>query len=209
MIITTIVAIVVGFVGAVTIFKQSQEKQRGFLAAENAEVFVRDYSPVYGNEDAQVYVTEFLDPECESCRAFYPYVKELLASYGGKVKLVVRYVPYHGNSKLVIKILEAARKQNKYWETLELLFNYQPHWGNHHNPRPDLIWTFLQELDLDIDKLKKDMQDPAIDKIIAQDSADAETLNVRGTPTFFVNGKEPSNFGMQYLKELIDEELGK
>ena len=206
-ILISIIVLAAGFFAATQLYQSSKTEKLSALAQGEAELFMPEHSPVWGNKDADVIVTEFLDPECESCRAFYPYVKELLESYGNKVALVIRYVPFHGNSKMVIKILEASRRQNLYWETLELLFKYQPNWGDHHNPRPELIWTFLNELNLDIPKLKQDMQDPSIEDIINKDFKDAQALGVRGTPTFFVNGKEPENFGMKYLKNAIDEQL--
>jgi protein-disulfide isomerase len=189
------------------LYKDSQQEKLSFLAQSSAEIFVRDHSPRYGNKDAKVFVIEYLDPECESCRRFYKPVKELLAEYGDKVQLVVRYAPFHGNSRVAIAALEAARKQGKYWEALELLFEKQPEWGSHHNPQVEKIFDYLPELGLDIEKLKADMQDPKIQDIIKQDSEDLRTLDVRGTPTFFVNGKMPSGFGMESLKDLIDQEV--
>ena len=62
-----------------------------------------------GPDDAKVVLVEFLDPECEACRAFHPFVKQLMADYSGKIKLVVRYAPFHGSSKYVVRVLEAAR----------------------------------------------------------------------------------------------------
>src|SRR5690606_28131327 len=120
--------------------------------------FVREYSPRFGSENAKVILTEFLDPECESCRAFYPVVKSLLSEFGDKVQLVVRYAPFHQNSRVAIKALEAARFQGKYWESLELLFFHQPQWGDHHNPRPELIFEFLSQLGLNMEQLKSDME---------------------------------------------------
>ncbi|POB14770.1 disulfide bond formation protein DsbA [Halobacteriovorax sp. DA5] len=162
-----------------------------------------------GPDNAKVVLVEFLDPECESCRAFSPYVKEIMNKYEGKVKLVVRYAAFHKNSAYAISILEAARKQGKYWETLDLLFKSQPAWGNHHNPRPDLIWNYLTTLDLDIDKIKSDMHDPKFMEWIRQDAEDGKALGVRGTPTFFINGKPLERFSYQQLELQIREELNK
>lgn len=200
--------IIAFFVIGSSLYKKSQQEKYSFIAAESSQIFVRDYSPRYGDPSAKVFLIEFLDPECESCRMYYPEVKNLLKEFEGKVQLVVRYAAFHGNSKIAIKALEAARKQGKYWESLELLFDKQPEWGSHHNPRPELIFTFLPQLGLDMDRLKKDMEDPAIEKIITQDTEDLRTLNVRGTPTFFVNGMIPDGFGMPYLKQLISKEVG-
>ena len=197
------------FVFGAKFYKNYENKRIGFLAEENASLFIRDHSPQYGDDDAKVYLIEFLDPECESCRAFYPQVKALLKEFDGKVKLIVRYAAFHRNSKFAIRALEASRKQGKYWEALELLFKRQPSWGDHHNPQPELIFTILPGIGVDIDKLKADMKDPKLDEIIIQDASDLRQLKVRGTPTFFVNGKPLDRFGIEALREAIQREVTK
>ena len=203
------IALVTFFVVAANVYKNYENKRLGFLAQENSTLFIRDYSPQFGSEDAKIYITEFLDPQCESCRAFYPQVKKLLKNYEGKVKLIVRYAAFHKGSKIAISALEASRKQGKYWESLELLFRYQPGWGNHHNPQPNLIFEYLPEVGVNIERLKEDMKDNKIQQIIEQDTADLRELKVRGTPTFFVNGKPLERFGMEYLKQAIESEIKK
>jgi protein-disulfide isomerase len=69
------------------------------------------------------------------------------------------------------------------------MFLKLPEWGNHHAPKPELILTFLPALNLDMEKLKVDMNDPAISKMIEQEITDGMRLQVRQTPTFFVNGQ--------------------
>lgn len=191
------------------LYKNNEAKKLSFLNQENAEIFVRNYSPQLGNPDAKVFITEFLDPECESCRKFYPIVKDILKEFDGKVKLVVRYVPFHRNSKMAIAAVEASRIQGKYWEALELLFEYQPKWGNHHNPQPNLIFEYLPTIGINLIKLKSDMKNDKIKNIIEQDLADARKLNIRGTPTFFVNGKPLESFGIEFLKKAIKTEVDK
>ena len=188
-------------------YKDVKDNELTFKAEKQSEIFIRDYSPRYGDEEAKVFLIEFLDPECESCRKFFPHVKRLIKEYKGKVQLIVRYASFHGNSKIAIAALEAARKQNLYWESMEILFERQPLWASHHNPRIDLIFDYLPEVGIDIDRLKIDMRDPEITEIIEQDSRDLKQLGVRATPTFFVNGKAPKGFGYAYLKSLIDEEV--
>ncbi len=193
------------FLAATKLYKKNESSRLSFMAANNFAVFVRPHSPQYGNADAKVYLTEFFDPECESCRYFYPMVKNLLSKHEGKVQLVLRYAPFHGNSIFAIKILEAAKKQNKYWETLAVLFENQPQWGDHHNPRAELIWDYLPGLGLNIEKIKTDMQDPAIDGIIQQDIQDSKNLQVNGTPTFFVNGKALDTFSYETLEKMVEQ----
>tara|TARA_Y100001936_G_C16088979_1_gene684333 strand:+ start:1337 stop:1987 length:651 start_codon:yes stop_codon:yes gene_type:complete len=200
-------AVVALFIGGAVSYNYLENERLGFLAQENSEVFVRDYAPRMGAKEPDVYLVEFLDPECESCRAFAPYVKELIKEYQDKVQLIVRYAPFHKNSKFAVKILEAARNQGKYWEVLDVLFRYQPNWGNHHNPQPELIWYYLPEAGVDVAKIREDMQDPAIVKRIEQDIADGQKLGVRGTPSFYINGAPLENFGRSQLKAAIQSAI--
>jgi protein-disulfide isomerase len=202
--------VLVGFFAAAFFYNQSQNEKYGFLAQENAETFVRPHSPTMGPKDAKVYLVEYLDPECESCRMFYPLVKQLMKDFEGKVRLVNRYGPYPGNSKMVLALVEASRKQATCWQTIDVVFRTQPAWGSHHNPQPEKLWGFLTEVDgLDLSKLKEDMKDPAIQTVIEPDIKDSHTLGVRGTPSFFVNGRKLEQFGIEPLRALIKSELDK
>jgi len=196
------------FLGAY-IYKNQQASKYEFMAQETASTFVRDYSQTLGSTDARVYLVEFSDPACETCSAFHPFVKKLMAENQGKIKLVHRYAPFHDGSEYFVKILEAAKKQGKFWESLEVMYQSQRYWASHHNPKPHLIWRFLPKAGLDIDRIKNDMEDPEIEKIIRQDLADAKTLNVRKTPGFFVNGKPLQQFGRKQLRSLVESEIEK
>lgn len=195
------------FVLGVYIYKSQQAKKYGFMARENASTFVREHSQTLGSDDAKVYLVEFSDPACETCSAFHPFVKKLMADNPGKIKLVVRYAPFHDGADYFVKILEAARKQGKYWETLEVMYKTQSYWASHQNPQPQLIWKFLPHAGLDLEKIRNNMNDPEIVKLIKQDLADAKTLNVRKTPGFFVNGKPLLVFGYKQLQELVESEI--
>ena len=201
------VFLVLLFVLGVYLYRSQQAKKLDFMARENASIFVREYSQTLGSDDAKVYLIKFSDPACETCSAFHPFVKKLMAVNPGKIKLVIRYAPFHDGADYFVKILEAAKKQGKYWETLDIMYRTQGHWASHHNPQPQLIWRFLPRAGLDLDKIRKDMNNPEIEKIIQQDLADAETLNVRKTPGFFVNGKPLVSFGYQQLQNLIESEI--
>lgn len=194
------------FIGS-NFYKSYEREKLGFLAQENASLFIRDYSPTIGADDAKVFLVEFLDPACETCRTFYPFVKKLLSDNPGKIKLIVRYAPFHQGSPDVVRILEAARLQGKYWETLKFLFDYQSKWVRHHKAQVDQVWEILPELKLDIERLKKDMNTPNVIKIVEQDIRDAETLGVRKTPGFFINGNPLKRFGYEQLRNAIEDEL--
>lgn len=201
----SVVALIGVFIFGALKYKESERQRLGFLADENIKLFYPDHSPVIGAKDAKVILTEFLDPECESCRMFAPKVKGILKMYEGKVKLVVRYAAFHKNSAHAIKVLEATRKQGKFAESLSYLFQNQPAWASHHNPKPLLVFKFLAQLGLDIDQIKKDMLDPKIQETIEKDTMDMKLLKVRGTPTFFVNGKPLEQFSLGHLYTAINK----
>ena len=203
----TAVVLIIAFVVGSSYYKGKQAEKIGFLAQENAELFVRDHSQTLGSDDAKVYLIEFMDPACETCAAFSPFVKQMMDANPGKIKLVLRYAPFHDGADYFVKILEASKKQGKYWETMDIMYRSQSYWASHHNPQPQLIWQFLPKVGLNIEQIKQDMNDPAIVKIIQQDLADAKTLNVQKTPGFFVNGKPLQEFGYQQLQYLIESEL--
>lgn len=203
----TCIALFFLFVFASSYYKGRQLEKYGFMAQKEAATFVRDHSPTLGSENAKVYLVEFMDPACETCAAFAPLVKRIMAANPGKIKLVLRYAPFHDGADYFVKILEAAKRQGKYWETLAVMYKSQPYWASHNDPQPQKIWQFLPGVGLDLERIKKDMRDPAIEEIIAQDLADARKLNVRKTPGFFVNGKPLPSFGYRQLQNLIYAEI--
>lgn len=207
-VVSAVVLLAIFFIGA-NMYKKSEQQRIEALAQEKSKLFSPDYSPVLGNKDAKVILTEFLDPECESCRRFYPEVKKILKMYPGKVKLVVRFAALHRNSLHAIRVLEATRRQGKFWEALGLLFKNQPAWANHHNPQPFLVFDYLPEVGINIEQLKGDMLDPEIYKHIEQDKKDMQELKVRGTPAFFINGQSLEPFGVESLYSTIEREVKK
>jgi protein-disulfide isomerase len=204
----SVVVLIIAFVVGGAYYKGKQAEKIGFMAQENAELFVRDHSQTLGSDDAKVYLIEFMDPACETCATFSSFVKKMMNENPGKIKLVLRYAPFHKGADYFVKILEAARKQGKFWETLNIMYSTQRWWASHSNPQPQRIWQFLTRIEgLDVEQIKKDMNDPAIAKLIDQDLADAKALNVKKTPGFFANGKPLQNFGYQQLQQLVQSEL--
>ncbi len=212
-IILTIAAFIAIFFIGSYLFKQNTaektaEKTKEIISAGEASL-IRDYSPTKGSPNAKVTLVEFLDPECESCAFFHPIVKGLLKKYEGQIRYIIRYAPFHPNSKFAVKVLEGARAQNKYWETLDLLFENLSEWGSHHNPRPELIWTYLPKLNLNIDEIKNNLENEKVLAMIDQEYKDLQAFEVRQTPTFFVNGKPLQSFGVMQLEQAIKDELNK
>lgn len=205
--IAAIVLLIGLFAGAMQFQRSNQAQQAAAMAAKNRESLVRFHSPALGRAEARVHIVEFFDPACETCAAFYPLVKKMMAQNREDIRLTVRYAPFHKGSDEVVKALEASRKQGKYWQAFEALVASQPAWVQHHQARPELIWPYLAQVGLDVEQLKRDMQAPDIARVIAQDLSDAKTLNVSKTPEFFVNGRPLPSFGYEQLRTLVEEEL--
>lgn len=197
----TIIVLCLAFVIGSNFYKSSQTNK-----TDNS-LLIKDYSMKFGDDNAKVKLVEFFDPACGTCAQFYFLVEDLMHKHEGKIQLILRYAPFHKNSSEVVKILEAAKKQNMFKETLEALFTTQEQWINHHEVNPYAAWAIVSKLWLDVEKLKKDAQDPLIEMMIKQDLQDANTLHVNKTPSYFVNGKPLVKFGYKELVELIESEL--
>ena len=191
-----------------TLFYSSQKENQATQQAEaNRAALMRMHSPTLGRAEAPVVIVEFFDPACETCRAFYPLVKEMMAANPDQIRLVLRYTPFHQGSDQVVAVLEAARKQGKFWPALEALLAAQAEWTQHHTAQVSLVWQHLEGLGLNFEKMRADMTSPEIARVIAQDMDDARTLKVTKTPEFFVNGKALPKFGYEQLKTLVDDAL--
>ncbi|ANQ21050.1 disulfide bond formation protein DsbA [Vibrio natriegens] len=173
--------------------------------AANQQALVRFHSPTFGPADAPVTIVEFFDPSCEACRAFYPIVKQILSEYQGQVRLVLRYTLFHQGSEKVSRILEAARLQNVYEPVLEAVLEVQPAW--HDDPEVTSAWEAAEAAGLDLIKAREDMQSDRISAILEKDMQDVKTIGIQGTPTFFVNGRQLTEFGPKPLLNLVQESL--
>jgi len=206
-VIATAISFVVLFIVAATLYNNQKDKELSSASLKKIEHMQRDYSPTMGPPDAKVTIVEFFDPACGTCSAFYPFVKMLMKDNPGKVNLVLRYLPLHQNSDVIVSIFEAARLQNRFRVTLERAYKTRDAWIEHHVSRPEKFWQQLGGLGLDMNKLNEDMQSAEVARRVKQDMLDAKQLNVSKTPGFFVNGKPLVHFGYQQLQQLVESEI--
>ncbi len=164
---------------------------------------IRDHAPILGPADAPVTIVEFFDPACESCRAFHPVVKRIMGDFPGKVRVVMRYAPFHGPSEEAVRILEAARAQGLFEPVLEALYASQDVWASHSGPRIDAAWQAARRAGIDQARANVDKMAPAVTAILNQDRADLQTVGIRGTPTFFVEGKPLAEFSPKGLFDAV------
>jgi protein-disulfide isomerase len=208
---SSIIALVLVFGVAWFFYTQQKQDNLEKLAQNSSEApFIREHSPRFGDNTKNVTLVEFVDPMCEACAAFHPTVQKITHEYADEMRLVVRYLASHSHSKYAVKILEASRKQNKFKEVLDVMFRTQNLWAVHGNEKPQMLWDFLKEVQqLNISQLREDFEKVNLDDILALDTQDARTLKVRGTPTFFVNGKKLEDFSFQGLYDFVELEIYK
>ena len=177
-------------------------------AANRAERIVRsDSQRLSTADDGRVTFVEFLDFECEACRAAYPAIESLRDAYDGRVTFVVRNFPLHGNSESAARAAEAAADQGKFEEMYGLLFESQPEWGEKQTSQEDVFCGFAERLGLDKAQFRAAYDDPATLRKIRRDKADGVELGVEGTPTFFLNGKKLEVSSYRDLVRQIDAAL--
>ena len=194
------------FIAAVGVYKSQQPST---IASDKLPALERIDAPSKGGKQAKVTIVEFFDPACGTCSQFYPLINNLVKKYQGKVNVVMRYAPLHKGSDDVVKMLEAAHLQGQFWPALELLFANQQRWVEHHVSNPSSALAGIKTLNVDQEQLDKDWQSSKIEKIVAQDVLDGQTLKVRATPQFFVNGKPLVVFGYEELVDLVEEAVAK
>ena len=153
---------------------------------------VRENSRVLSQApDEQAVLVEFLDYECEGCRAAYPVIEELRAEYADTVTFVHRYFPLpgHRNSMNAALAVEAAAQQGQYEAMYQRMFETQEQWGESAEDQSAVFRGFAEDLGLDMAAFDAAVADPATQERIELDVADGEALGVGGTPTFFLDGK--------------------
>ncbi|HEV7733354.1 MAG TPA: thioredoxin domain-containing protein [Candidatus Binatia bacterium] len=166
------------------------------IAVEGAEM--------KGPKDAKVTIVKFSDYQCPFCAQSAPLVDQMLAAYPKDVNFVYKQFPLtsiHPQAMGASKAALAAGKQGKFWEMHALLFE------NYRQLSPEKFKELAQKLNLDMAQFDKDVNSPEIAAQVDSDMKQARTVDVTGTPTFFVNGKRLMNRSPEGFKQMIDEAL--
>jgi len=169
-------------------------------------VKVPDDSPAKGPKNAKVTIVEWSDFQCPFCSRVVPTLKQIEDTYAKDVRVVFRNqpLPFHQNAKPAAEAAMAANEQGKFWEMHDKLFSNQQQLD-----RASLD-KYAQEIGLDMNKFKAALDKEKNKDRIKKDTDDAANFGARGTPNFFINGR---NFrGAQPLdsfKEVINEEIKK
>lgn len=171
-----------------TVSNQNPNTQQQ-TTVESSEL-VGDSPNVKGDlEKAKVVVVEFADFQCPACKGAWGELARIPDDFGEDVAVVYRQFPltsihnYAYNASLAS---EAAAKQGKFFEYHDLLFRNQ---ADTNNPLTDEDFiSFAQELELDVDQFKSDMDSDEIRDQVKEDMAYADSLGLNSTPTIYVDG---------------------
>jgi len=142
-------------------------------------------SPSMGPATAPVTIVEFSDFECPFCSRVGGPLKQAVAHYDGKVRLVFKQFPlnFHKNAQLAAEASLAAAEQGRFWEMHDALFQNQKALS-----RPD-IEAFAEGLGLDMDRFRNALDTKSFRDEVAADVKLGQQVGVRGTPTVFINGR--------------------
>lgn len=167
--------------------------------------------PSQGPADAKVVFTEFGDYQCPACGKFHPIVKDqILPQFEGQIKFVFLNYPLvniHKNAMAAARAAEAARKQDKFWQMHNKLYETQSEWSELDNPNGKFE-DYAKQLGLNVDQFKKDVASQAVQDVIDQNIALGDAFKLQGTPSFFVNGQAvDTNGGAEGITAAIKQAL--
>ncbi|MDE4142706.1 MULTISPECIES: DsbA family protein [Rhodobacterales] len=183
------------------------EKQQADAQAETQAEVLRSQrdlierdpnAPVLGNPEGDVTVVEFFDYNCPYCRRVKPEVRALIEE-DPNIRLVYREWPILGDgSVFAAKAALAARAQGKYEEF---------HWAMmaiKGRAQEATVLRVAEEVGLDLEQLKKDMEAPEVAEHIATSMRLTQALGFNGTPSFVVgDALVPGFVEKDQLSELV------
>jgi protein-disulfide isomerase len=141
-----------------------------------------------GPANAQVTLVEFFDYNCPYCKVSINWMLDTVRTRKD-VRVIFVDLPILGPGSIeAARAAIASQKQGRYLQFHQALM------GTRGQITQDRIDAVARSVGLDVARLRRDMQDPAIDKALADNNAAAMAVGVQGTPAFMVNGKM-MNFG--------------
>lgn len=192
----------------IEVLQAAEEKQqagqmaraRDTIVAERQALARNPADPVGGNPKGDVTIVEFFDYRCPYCKQVKPIVEQVL-NQDRNVRVVYKEFPILGrDSVYASRAALAAKKQDKYLQFHHALMAFRGQLGE------ESVMTVARQTGLDVERLKRDMQDPAIEQIITANRDLAERIGIRGTPAFIVGDDlVPGAVDPTSLKALVDK----
>jgi protein-disulfide isomerase len=158
-----------------------------------------------GPEDAKVTIVEFSDFQCPFCARATGLMDQLVEAYPNDVRLVYKNFPlgFHKQAMPAALASIAAGKQGKFWEMHDIIFE------NYKTLADDQYPKYAETIGIDVEQFKTDMASKSTQDQVNTEMREASAAGVRGTPTFFINGKKPQGRSFDIYKGIIDTEIKK
>jgi protein-disulfide isomerase len=165
----------------------------------------RSIDHILGPLTSPITLIEYGDLQCPSCKQAQAVLLMLRARYAQDVKFVFRHFPLtdvHPYAGLAAEAAEAAGAQGKFWDYVDLLFERQP------NLQPERLDSYAQDLRLDVDRFRDELKNHTYEPRVHRHMALGNQLRVRGTPTFYVNGRlVDASFGLRQLHVAVENAI--
>lgn len=165
---------------------QAEERVTRIRSAisENADAIFRDnYGLETGDPDGDVTIVEFSDYNCPYCKRAFNDLTKLLDS-DKKVRVVLKEFPIFGErSEGAARVAVAAKNQGKYFEVHAALLK------NRGQNTEQTALKLAENLGLDMDKLRQDMNSDETRKIIRETRELGNKLGIQGTPFYLVGDR--------------------
>ncbi|MCY4674981.1 MAG: thioredoxin domain-containing protein [Bacteroidetes bacterium] len=160
---------------------------------DNLDQIIMDYDLVVGPADAPIMVMEFLDPNCNHCKAVHPHIKALAAAYPDSVRVVFKPIPIVGgptHSLDEITALYLADEEGVFEEMLDLVFQHQsPATGL----SVDQLSEFAEDLDMDEANFRSVLRNREYASRTVQTRRFFEGMGFTGVPAVIINGRQVSS----------------
>lgn len=160
--------------------------------------------PSKGSPNAPVTIVEFADFECPFCGNAQATVDRILETYGGDVRYIYRDfpMPFHRFAAKAAEAAHCAGEQGKYWQMHALLYEHADALS------VSDLKTYATDLELDPKQFNSCLDSSKTAPQIKKSLRLIEKLGIRGSPTFFINGRKLSGAQpFERFKEIIDIEL--
>ena len=180
------------------------------------DTFLSNGSPILGDPNAPITLVEFGDYQCHYCNVFFQSIeKDILKNYvdTGKVKIIFKDYNIIGEDSVIASQgAHCANDQGLFWEYHDILYS---NWTGENNgwASPENLAIFAQQIGLNMNKWSECMKKGSHSQIILKSNDDARTLELTGTPAFFIinsEGKVSKLFGAQpfeVFKKIFDSQL--
>jgi protein-disulfide isomerase len=193
-------------------FAQEEQKKREEEFANPKTPEITPDRAFSGSKDAPITIVEYSDFQCPFCQRGHNTMKEVLAAYEGKVKVVFKNFPIeriHPLARPASEMYEAIRLQDpaKALKFKDIVFTQQDELNK---GGPKFIEEAAKKVGANVAKAKADAKSEAVQKVLEADRAEAEKYGFSGTPGYLVNGVSLKGaYPFEDFKEVIEKHLAK